>query len=92
MIIEDATLIDGAWHSIRLSSHHRTLQLFLDGKLRGDELDTATAHDFLDPYLMVLTLGGMRDDFVPSNKINHGMNDYAMYKINFCKTCGFADN
>lgn len=72
MLIEDPTLVDGAWHSIRLISHHRTLQVYVDGKLRGDELDTATAHDFLDPYLIVLTLGGMRDDFLPSNKINHG--------------------
>ncbi|ODM97824.1 Cadherin-related tumor suppressor [Orchesella cincta] len=72
MTIVDHELIDGSWHSLRLTSHHRTLQIFVDDKLRGDELDTATAHDFLDPYLMVLTLGGLRDDFVPSNKINHG--------------------
>ncbi|KAF4520029.1 hypothetical protein B566_EDAN007177 [Ephemera danica] len=49
---------DGAWHRVALVSQGRGVRLLLDGARVGDELDAAGVHDFLDPYLSVLALGG----------------------------------
>ncbi|GJQ86646.1 ft [Trypoxylus dichotomus] len=54
------TITDGDWHNLTLHSHFRGLQLLLDGVRIGDELDTSGVHDFLDPYLSYLSLGGAR--------------------------------
>lgn len=53
-------LADGNWHNITLTSHNRGLRLLLDGVRVGDELDLAGVHDFLDPYLTVVFLGGIK--------------------------------
>lgn len=37
----------------------------------GEELDVASTHDFLDPYLTVLVLGGTLDN-TPTNSIHNG--------------------
>ncbi|SPP79093.1 blast:Cadherin-related tumor suppressor [Drosophila guanche] len=55
---EPTTLHDGRWHNVSLHSESRSLQLFIDGRQVGDELDIAGVHDFLDPYLTTLTVGG----------------------------------
>ncbi|KAJ8984353.1 hypothetical protein NQ317_003500, partial [Molorchus minor] len=49
---------DGQWHNLTLYSYNRGLKMILDGKKLGDELDSAGVHDFLDPYLTYLSIGG----------------------------------
>ncbi|XP_044747791.1 cadherin-related tumor suppressor [Coccinella septempunctata] len=51
---------DGVWHNLTLHSHGRLLELILDGSRIGEELDSAGVHDFLDPYLTYISLGGVR--------------------------------
>lgn len=58
----DGSLADGRWHNLTLHSHARGLKLYIDGTLTGDELDSAGVHDFLDPYLTLLTVGGVKRD------------------------------
>lgn len=53
-----STVTDGQWHNITLHSHSRGLRVVLDGRKIGDELDSAGVHDFLDPYLTHLSIGG----------------------------------
>ncbi|XP_058790848.1 cadherin-related tumor suppressor [Phymastichus coffea] len=59
---EGNSLADGKWHNLTLHSHARGLKMYIDGELAGDELDSAGVHDFLDPYLALLTVGGVRRD------------------------------
>ncbi|XP_034242049.1 cadherin-related tumor suppressor [Thrips palmi] len=57
-------LWDGRWHNLTLESRGRALRLLLDGRRAGDELDPNGVHDFLDPYLTALSVGGaVRDTF-----------------------------
>ncbi|KYB27849.1 cadherin-related tumor suppressor [Tribolium castaneum] len=49
---------DGQWHNLTLHSHSRVLEILLNGVRIGDELDSEGVHDFLDPYLTYLSLGG----------------------------------
>lgn len=57
---QHATVTDGKWHNITLHSHSRGLQVLIDGLRLGEELDSAGVHDFLDPYLTSLFLGGVK--------------------------------
>ncbi|KAG5675437.1 hypothetical protein PVAND_005341 [Polypedilum vanderplanki] len=59
-----AYLSDGKWHNLTLFSHNRIVQMLVDGKLYGEELDSTGVHDFLDPYLTVLSVGGVRRELV----------------------------
>ncbi|XP_066585244.1 cadherin-related tumor suppressor [Prorops nasuta] len=58
----ERSLTDGRWHNLTLRAYSRGLRLFVDGNLIGDELDLAGIHDFLDPYLSVLSIGGASQD------------------------------
>ena len=62
MTITEVTLSDGSWHNVTLHSHNRGLRLLIDGRRVGDELDSAGVHDFLDPYLTTLSIGGVKKD------------------------------
>jgi protocadherin Fat 4 len=70
-------LADGNWHNVTLTSHNRGLRLLLDGVRVGDELDLAGVHDFLDPYLTAVFLGGIKrerltlQDSAPVRKYTH---------------------
>lgn len=55
---EPSSLSDGKWHNVSLYSESRSLRLLIDGRQAGDELDIAGVHDFLDPYLTTLSVGG----------------------------------
>ncbi|KAK9298595.1 hypothetical protein QLX08_008094 [Tetragonisca angustula] len=55
-------LADGRWHNLTLHSYLRGLRLFVDGVQTGEELDPVSVHDFLDPYLSVLSIGGVSQD------------------------------
>lgn len=65
-VTERGLLSDNQWHNLTLVSQHRGLRLLLDGQRVGEELDSAGVHDFLDPYLTDLYLGGVRRDVFPS--------------------------
>ena len=72
MSVSDIMLVDGQWHSVKLSLSHQVIQIFVDGERRGEELDAASGHDFLDPYLTTLLLGGVKDENLQPNKIFTG--------------------
>lgn len=55
----EGSLADGHWHNLTLHTYSRGLRLLVDSVLMGDELDSAGVHDFLDPYLSVLSIGGV---------------------------------
>ncbi|XP_072751447.1 cadherin-related tumor suppressor [Anoplolepis gracilipes] len=55
-------LADGHWHNLTLHAYTGGLRLLVDGVVTGDELDSAGVHDFLDPYLSVLSIGGVNRD------------------------------
>lgn len=66
MTVHSSTVnvVDGKWHNVTLYSFNRVLHLELDGHLVGDEFDAAGVHDFLDPYLTVLSVGGVRRELL----------------------------
>ncbi|XP_059476479.1 cadherin-related tumor suppressor [Neocloeon triangulifer] len=67
MTVDSAEVSDGNWHRVSLHSQGRGLRLLLDGVRVGDELDSAGVHDFLDPYLTTIAIGGARTfEAVPS--------------------------
>lgn len=66
---EDRNLIDGKWHNVTLFNHGRVLKVFVDGQQMGDELDRAGVHDFLDPYMTVLSIGGIRRELYQQENI-----------------------
>ncbi|KAH8260379.1 hypothetical protein KR026_010588 [Drosophila bipectinata] len=55
---EPSSLNDGKWHNVSLHSESRSLRVHIDCRQVGDELDIAGVHDFLDPYLSALCVGG----------------------------------
>lgn len=59
---DHGTVVDGRWHNLTLHSHSRGLELLLDDNVLGEELDSAGVHDFLDPYLTAMYLGGVKQN------------------------------
>lgn len=68
-IHQPSHLDDGKWHNITLHSFNRIISIFIDGLRVGDELDIASVHDFVDPYLTVLSVGGARRELLPQENI-----------------------
>lgn len=66
-ISQPDNLSDGKWHNLTLSSHNRVIFIMVDGKHVGDDLDAAGVHDFLDPYLTLLSIGGVRREIFASD-------------------------
>ncbi|XP_067625323.1 cadherin-related tumor suppressor-like [Eurosta solidaginis] len=66
-IHEPENLNDGKWHNLTLYTSQRILRLHIDGRSVGEELDTAGVHDFLDPYLTLLSIGGVRRAYLPQD-------------------------
>ncbi|XP_060531934.1 cadherin-related tumor suppressor [Cylas formicarius] len=52
------SVTDGRWHILTLRGRDRAVEINLDGQLLGEELEAAGVHDFLDPYLTYLSIGG----------------------------------
>lgn len=77
MTIGDMVVSDGNWHNVTVVSQYRSLRLMVDGMKVGDELDAAGVHDFLDPYLTLLSLGGARRDAL------HGLDFYSNGNLSF---------
>lgn len=67
MTADQVDVADGNWHNITLFSLGRSIRLLVDGKNLGEELDSAGVHDFLDPYLTILSLGGIKNEWIPSS-------------------------
>lgn len=63
MTANHASVTDGKWHNITLHSHSRGLEILLNNVRLGDELDSAGVHDFLDPYLTYLSIGGVQRQY-----------------------------
>uniref|UniRef100_A0A1I8PJD7 Cadherin-related tumor suppressor n=1 Tax=Stomoxys calcitrans TaxID=35570 RepID=A0A1I8PJD7_STOCA len=57
-------LNDGKWHNITLYTANRILRIIIDGARVGEELDFVGVHDYLDPYLTVLSVGGVRREYL----------------------------
>lgn len=73
---------DGAWHNITLISIGRSIRLLVDNINVGEELDPAGVHDFLDPYLTVISLGGVKSDWLTSTNQNKFEGCLANFTIN----------
>lgn len=76
-------LSDGKWHNITLYTFNRVLTLHIDGKRVGDELDAPNMHDFLDPYLTILSIGSARKELFAKENIPIGFEGcFANFTIN----------
>lgn len=62
-------LSDGQWHHIKLQVHQRVLRVFIDGEKVGEELDSESVHNFLDPYLTMISLGGVKKEYLTLNDL-----------------------
>ncbi|XP_061398166.1 cadherin-related tumor suppressor, partial [Musca vetustissima] len=62
-------LNDGKWHNLTLHTSNRILRFIIDGSRAGEELDYAGIHDYLDPYLTVLSVGGARKEFLQAEHL-----------------------
>ncbi|XP_055376378.1 cadherin-related tumor suppressor [Condylostylus longicornis] len=60
------TISDGKWHNVTLFVENRVLRILIDNSEVGEELDAAGVHDFLDPYLTMLSIGGVRREYINS--------------------------
>lgn len=63
-IVQPDNLSDGKWHNLTLHAQNRIIFLKIDDKKVGDDLDAAGVHDFLDPYLTLLSIGGVHRDVI----------------------------
>ncbi|XP_045523939.1 cadherin-related tumor suppressor isoform X1 [Pieris brassicae] len=61
---EQHDVSDGNWHNVTLYAFGRSIKLIVDNKIVGEELDAASVHDFLDPYLTVISLGGVKSEWI----------------------------
>lgn len=55
-------LSDGQWHNLTLHTEHRIVRVYIDSEKVGEELDSESVHNFLDPYLTYLSVGGVNKD------------------------------
>ena len=60
-------LSDGQWHNLKLQVHQRILRVYIDGEKVGEELDSESIHNFLDPYLTIMSVGGVNKDYAILN-------------------------
>lgn len=65
----DKNVDNGNWHNLTMVIGTKSLKLFLNGQKVGEELDSASVHDFLDPYLTKMYLGGVDREYF-SGKID----------------------
>ncbi|KAM3964103.1 cadherin-related tumor suppressor fat [Aphomia sociella] len=79
---EQSDVSDGTWHNITLFSLGRSIRMIVDGENVGEELDTAGVHDFLDPYLTIISLGGIKTEWLSTNGHNKFEGCLANFSIN----------
>lgn len=63
------TVTNGQWHNLTLYSRNKGVEILLDGKRVGDELDSSGVHDFLDPYLTYMSIGGAQHSMYYANSV-----------------------
>ncbi|XP_063532868.1 cadherin-related tumor suppressor [Cydia strobilella] len=80
--VEQVDVADGTWHNVTLFSLGRSIRLIVDGANVGEELDAAGVHDFLDPYLTVISFGGVKTEFLPVTSNNNFEGCLANFSIN----------
>ncbi|KAJ8730776.1 hypothetical protein PYW08_002189 [Mythimna loreyi] len=79
---EQNDVSDGNWHNITLVSVGRSIRLVVDSKNVGEELDSAGVHDFLDPYLTVISIGGVKTEWITTSSQNKFEGCLANFSIN----------
>ncbi|XP_059046362.1 cadherin-related tumor suppressor [Achroia grisella] len=79
---EQNDVSDGTWHNITLFSLGRSIRLIVDDQNVGEELDSAGVHDFLDPYLTVISLGGIKTEWLSLTSYNKFEGCLANFSIN----------
>ncbi|CAG9785684.1 unnamed protein product [Diatraea saccharalis] len=79
---EQHDVSDGNWHNITLFSLGRSIRLLVDSSNVGEELDSAGVHDFLDPYLTMMSLGGVKLEWLASTSNNKFEGCLANFSIN----------
>lgn len=79
---EQDDVSDGNWHTVTLFSLGRSIRLMVDNKNVGEELDTAGVHDFLDPYLTTIALGGVKSEWLPGSSYNKFEGCLANFSVN----------
>lgn len=75
-------LDNGNWHNLTMVIGAKSLKLFLNGQKVGEELDSASVHDFLDPYLTKMYLGGVDRDYF-SGRIETSSKKFVFIRILF---------
>nr|XP_053612376.1 cadherin-related tumor suppressor [Plodia interpunctella] len=80
--VEQSDIADGTWHNITLFSFGRSIRLIVDGKNIGEELDAAGVHDFLDPYLTTISLGGLKTESLSLTEFGKFEGCLANFSIN----------
>lgn len=81
-LAEQGDMCNGEWHNITLYSYGRSIRLLVDGNNVGEELDAAGVHDFLDPYLTLLSWGGIKSEWLSRNHYNNFEGCLANFTIN----------
>ncbi|KAG7305888.1 hypothetical protein JYU34_008433 [Plutella xylostella] len=71
MTVNQEDVSDGNWHNVTLFSLGRSIRLLVDGRHLGEELDSAGVHDFLDPYLTIMAMGGVKNEWFPLNSFRN---------------------
>ena len=57
-VTSELEVTDGAWHELIIKQTPAILQLYLDTVKLDQDLETASTHDLLDPYIEQLQFGG----------------------------------
>ncbi|XP_057655100.1 cadherin-related tumor suppressor [Diorhabda carinulata] len=75
---------DGMWHNLTLHSYDRSIRIKLDNEKFGDELEASGVHDFLDPYLTYLSIGGVAKEYYYVNDVvlNYFEGCFANFTVN----------
>lgn len=60
MTVDSGRLDNGKWHNVTLHSDNHLITVYVDGKRGHEEFEISGVHDFADPYLSVLSIGGVR--------------------------------
>ena len=64
-VTSELEVTDGAWHELIIKQTPAILQLYLDTVKLDQDLETASTHDLLDPYIEQLQFGGKHSSSAP---------------------------
>ena len=75
-VTSELEVTDGAWHELIIKQTPAILQLYLDTVKLDQDLETASTHDLLDPYIEQLQFGGKHSASAPGQYLKHQDNIY----------------